>query len=429
MASLSTSEDGSKRVITKIDGKRRTIYLGKLRRQLAETVRSYVSKLEAATQNGAAIDADVIRWLGRISDELHAKLAKVGLAKPREKAILGPFLKNYIESRHDVKPLTTEHLQRVQRDLLDHFGEGKLLRDITPADADDFRLFLLGKPLAENTVRRRCGRAKQFFHAAVRRQLIASNPFADVKSAVQPNESRFYFVTREEAQAVLDACPDAQWRLLFALSRFGGLRCPSEHLALRLDGINWEKSRMTVWSPKTEHHEGGESRVVPIFPELRPYLEEVWEEAEPGTEFVITRYRDCNANLRTQLKRIIRKAGLKPWPKLFQNLRATRATELADQCPGHVAATWLGHCERIADRHYRNVTEEHFAQAVATPAEGARHPTRATSADGGNAEHKKRQTPAFTEKNEGLQQCTSAQAPRQGLEPWTKRLTAACSTN
>jgi integrase len=41
------------------------------------------------------------------------------------------------------------------------------------------------------------------------------------------------FVTREEAHAVMDACPDAEWRLLFALSRFGGLRCPSEHIALR----------------------------------------------------------------------------------------------------------------------------------------------------------------------------------------------------
>ena len=45
---------------------------------------------------------------------------------------------------------------------------------------------------------------------------------------------------------------------------------------------------------------------------------------------IITRYRDRNSNLRTQLERIIRKSDLKPWPKLFQNLRATRETELAE---------------------------------------------------------------------------------------------------
>ena len=70
----------------------------------------------------------------------------------------------------------------------------------------------------------------------------------------------------EMVAKVIDACPNAQWRLLFALSRFGGLRCPSEHLALRWDGIDSEAGRMLVHSPKTKHHPGGESRLVPIFP-------------------------------------------------------------------------------------------------------------------------------------------------------------------
>ena len=109
---------------------------------------------------------------------------------------------------------------------------------------------------------------------------------------------------------MLDACPDAQWKLLFALSRYGGLRCPSEHLALKWADVDWEQNRIRVPSPKTEHHEGKESRIVPLFPELRPYLLQVFEQAEPGTEYVITRYRDSASNLRTQIGRIIRKAGL-----------------------------------------------------------------------------------------------------------------------
>ncbi len=92
-------------------------------------------------------------------------------------------------------------------------------------------------------------------------------------------------------------------------------------------------------------------------------LERVWDEAEPGCEFVITRYRDGNANLRTQLERIIERAGLKPWPKLFQNLRATRATELANDFPAHVAAAWLGHSTVVATKHYWQATEDDFAKA------------------------------------------------------------------
>ncbi len=68
--------------------------------------------------------------------------------------------------------------------------------------------------------------------------------------------------------------------------------------------------------------------------------------AEPGAEFVIQRYRSTNANLRTQLERIIRKAGLKPWPKLFHNLRATRQTELEETFPTHVVCEWLGNSPR-----------------------------------------------------------------------------------
>ena len=59
---------------------------------------------------------------------------------------------------------------------------------------------------------------------------------------------------------------------------------------------------------------------MPLFPELRPYLEEAYEMAEPGAVHVITRWRDTHKNLRTQLMRIIRRTGLVPWPRLFQNL-------------------------------------------------------------------------------------------------------------
>jgi hypothetical protein len=190
------------------------------------------------------------------------------------------------------------------------------------------------------TVRRFCGRAKQFLTAAVRRRLIPSNPFADLKSVVQANPSRFYFVTREEVQKVIDACPDAQWRLLVALSRYGGLRCPSEHLALRWGDVDWEQ-------------------------------------AEPGTEFVITRYRDSRVNLRAQMERIIRKAGLEPWQRLWQNMRSTRETELAERFPMHVVCKWLGNSQPVAAKHYLQVTDEHFREAVRQPAQNPAQQTHA----------------------------------------------------
>jgi integrase len=75
--------------------------------------------------------------------------------------------------------------------------------------------------------------ARQFFKAALRDKLISENPFADIKAPAQTNESRKFFVTLETSHQIIDACPSAEWRLIVALCRFGGLRCPSELLELK----------------------------------------------------------------------------------------------------------------------------------------------------------------------------------------------------
>ena len=365
MASITRQPDGRRMIqFMSAAGKRVTIRLGKVNQRQAEAVRVHVEQLVASTITGHAVDRETARWVAQLEQALATKLARVGLIPKQEMATLGAFIDAYITDRDDVKPSTTRHYHQARRDLVAFFGNDRSLRDVTPGDAESFRRQLLRKGLGENTVRRRCGRAKQFFAAAVRQRLIADNPFTDVKSAVLANRDRFHFVTRADAEKVLDACPCAQWRLLFALSRYGGLRCPSEHLSLRWGEVDWENNRITVRSPKTEHHVGGESRIIPMFPELRPHLEECFDLAEPGSEFVITRYRDTNANLRTQLLRIIGRAGVQPWPKLFQNLRSTRETELADDFPMHVVCQWIGNSQPIAAKHYLQVTDDHFSKAL-----------------------------------------------------------------
>jgi hypothetical protein len=62
--------------------------------------------------------------------------------------------------------------------------------------------------------------------------------------------------------------------------------------------------------------------------------------------------------------RIIERAGLKAWPKLWQNLRSTRETELAESYPLHVVCAWIGNSEQVAAKHFLQVTDEHFEQAA-----------------------------------------------------------------
>src|SRR6516162_4326268 len=273
-----------------------------------------MESINIAAIAGHSIDGGTAEWLGKIGDALHAKLAGAGLVTPRQgklppiQARLGEFLEGYIVGRTDVRKQTRINLDAARRRLVEYFGVEKPLAEITAGDADAWVIWLKAQ-YANGTVGRTVNRAKQFFRAALRKEIISKNPFADAKPPSQVNEARKFFVTLEAAYKVLDACPDNEWRLLFALSRFGGLRCPSEHFALTWADVDWERERFLVRSSKTEHHAGKAERWVPIFPELRPYLEAAFEQAEDGAVYVFRGRRDTSANLRTRLMKIIRRAG------------------------------------------------------------------------------------------------------------------------
>jgi integrase len=292
------------------------------------------------------------------------KLARTGLIEKRNAATLAGFLADYFKSL-SVKGATATAYNHTARYLKQFFGEDRPLRSIGPAEADQWRQHLKASGLSDATVARRVGVARQMFKVAIRWKLIADNPFADVKGGSQTNRSRMFYVTREMAEKVLDICPDGQWRVLVALARYGGLRIPSEALGLRWTDVDWERGRITIHASKTAHHAGGGERQIPLFPELLPHLREAFEAAEPGAEYVITRYRDSTINLRTGLARIIRRAGLKQWPKLWQNLRSTRETELVERWPLHVVCSWIGNSQPVAAKHYLQVTDEHFESATA----------------------------------------------------------------
>ena len=377
MASLVNRQNGTREIqFTDVNGKRKTIRLGKMPKRTAESIKTRVEHLLLAKISRNTLDVETSKWAASLDDLLANRLAAVELINPRLSSCLGEFIDGYVQGRTDLKPRTVIAFNATKNYLVEFFGSDRNLRDISPGGADDWRIFLISKKMSENTVRKHTKIAKQFFSDAVRRKLIESNPFADLKAAVQANPERFYFVSTEEANKVLDACPDAEWRLIFALSRFGGLRCPSEHLELTWDCVDWENGRIQIKSPKTEHHAGGASRTVPIFPELRRHLEDVFDQAPEGSTYVITRYRSSNSNLRTQLNRIIRRAGLEPWPKPFQNLRSTRHTELERKHPSHVVCAWIGNSKAVAQKHYLQVTDEDFAKATQNPTQTVRETGR-----------------------------------------------------
>ncbi len=136
--------------------------------------------------------------------------------------------------------------------------------------------------------------------------------------------------------------------------------------------------------------------MVPIFARFRQRLEDAYEIAAPGELYVVGTkqgdgYREAaqcdggwaNANLRTTFEKLIRRAGLQTWPRLFQNLRASCETDLMQNHPIHVVTAWSGNTPKIALGHYFQTLDADFEKAlrsVASDAESDARPTQ-TAAD------------------------------------------------
>jgi hypothetical protein len=135
-------------------------------------------------------------------------------------------------------------------------------------------------------------------------------------------------------------------------------------------------NRMSIPEPKVEHHDDRGVRSCPIFPELRPILDEAFEIFRNKSEYVVvapqylvaanTAVGWKNANLRSEMTTLLRRAGVMGWPRLFHSMRASRQTELQREFAIHVVCYWLGNSPRIAQQSYLLVTEDDFSRAAGT---------------------------------------------------------------
>lgn len=385
MASIARDKNGRRRIqFVHPDGRRPTIRLGKVSQRAAEGFKYRVEQLLESLHFNRPMEADLAQWVKDLEPRMAKRLAAVGLiAEPEAKATtLGTFLDSWRAARKgDYKPASLIAWGQVINALTKFMGAACPLVDVTPAKAEAFRQFMLSTGLRATTIHKRLQHARMFFAHAQRQGLVAANPFEFVRHRPGDASERRAYVSVTDVQRAIEHAPNGTWRLLMALSRFAGLRVPSEALSLRWQDVDWERGRLTVPSPKTQHLAGRSYRVIPLFPALRPYLEAAWDEAPEGAEYVIPEeYRRraqgpagwANANLRTTLEKIIRRAGLSPWPRLWHSMRASCETDLAREFPLAVVAKWLGNTQAVAMRHYVDVTDADFERATGDGKSGPR---------------------------------------------------------
>ncbi len=274
------------------------------------------------------------------------------------------------------------------RYLVAKFGAGRRLDQITPADADDWTVWLRRQPvkpgrgapnpkrcLSEGTVRSHVRRAKVIFKRAAKRRHISENPFAEIKGTAPRKVKDWYVVSREQLEDILRCCPTPGWRALLALCRLAGLR-RGEALRLEWKDINWERRTIQVLPQADE--ETGERvettkqayRQVPIEPRLYEILREC-HEAAPGPECMDYEPRVCPIkgaiNIDRALLEITAAAGVPKYSKPFHALRKALESEWLEVHPVMDVCTWLGHSPLVAAEFYHRTTPASIARVTTPP--------------------------------------------------------------
>jgi integrase len=174
----------------------------------------------------------------------------------------------------------------------------------------------------------------------------------------------------DEYQGLLEGCTNTKQRLIIALARIGGLRCPIDLCGLRWSEIDWQGKWFWVHSPKTEHHVGKGKRQVPLFPELERRFQEFYDTLPEGCNDLIFQVESDippiispKKSLSSWIKKVAIRAGVELWEKPFQNCRSSRDTELRKIFPEYLVNRWIGHTQQVAEAHYTQVLPSDFIDA------------------------------------------------------------------
>ncbi|MBN2272204.1 MAG: tyrosine-type recombinase/integrase [Sedimentisphaerales bacterium] len=287
-------------------------------------------------------------------------------ADARHSPTLESFLNRYIDNRTDIKPATKGLYLQTTEYLLMFFDGDVRINRISRAKASDWRAamasgkIVLNKKAKKNAEASICihvRNAKTMFNQAVQEDLILFNPFDRLKGMAREPDKNWKYVSLEELDKLLDACPSWGWRLQIALCRLAGLR-RGEALSLTWADIDWDHHRLTVIAEKTSRQ-----RIVPIEPKLYQLLLDAFDQAEEREKRIcpISRH-GLWRNFQVYRKR----AGLEKWKDAFKVMRRNCETDWSQVYPQYVVSTWLGHGIEVSARHYLQVPEELYDKVAAT---------------------------------------------------------------
>jgi integrase len=334
--------------------------------------------------------------------------------KPRDgirKVTLSSFCRDWLEiNAADLSAETVRLYENTIRRLVAFFGEGAPLGSITPLAAKKFisqQGRLDGRGAVSNWTRHRILKdCRCLFADAVDTQCIESNPFRPNRSRKDRQQKRlkcvvqkWHRLTVDEYKALLAVAPTLKWQVTYALGFTAGLR-RGELANLTWADVDFDKAEVTVQSRKGtpvrppfdvkdyasrcvpiprhtvellsrlrgEKRQGGRVRLNPyVLLTERQYEGAMarWRRCQDEGRRWSTRY-SCN-NLRTNLMRHIRRAGIEPDGRLsLHDLRKNCGQNWADAgLPVNAVQKLMGHSDPGTTLlFYHQVDDHHRRQAA-----------------------------------------------------------------
>jgi len=355
--------------------RKKTITLGskykeRIAIQLKDAVEVLVSK---KINNDPKQDRVTKTWVDNAPPEIRMKLARRGLHDLPSMHTTKELWDTFLAEHCDMYEETMRTYLYAKGRFFAFFKPTELLDELTQDRMREWKAFLQtkyrsprnDKPLVEATVAGTMTKAKAVFNWAKRKRWITVSPLDGVGRGSYRNKEKDRFVTQEEYRKLLDACTCQEWRVIVTLARIGGLH-PCEILVLRWSDIDKSKHRFRAFNSKLKQYDHLYKREVPLFPEVATELDALRSlPGNEGQEYVINRYTDREkSNLGTQFARIARRAGIGRIPRPFDNMRASRATEVYNEHGAKKESLWIGHSVRVAFEDYLMVTDDDYAVAA-----------------------------------------------------------------
>ena len=352
---------------------RKTITLSgrKFKKPTAERLRDAVKVLiDKKINDDPTQHAPTNTWVENAVPEIRDKLARFELWQLPSKHTVTELWDLFLDG-YEFKTNGTRKSYLDARKRFDLFftKSNELIAKLTTDRIEEWKACLLatgkyGQPCVAGTIRK----TKTVFNWAKKQKWIAESPLKGVAEGSFRNPAKDRVVTMEEYHKLLGACPNQEWRVIITLARIGGLR-PCEIMVLRWTdiGIGEGKRRFHVFSPKLNPHEHLRDREVPLFPLLLSELDKLRSlSGNEGQEYVINRYSNReNCNLVQPFTRIAERAGISKIVRPFDNMRASRSTEIHREYGEVAESKWLGHSKEMAKECYLMVTDDDYAAAFA----------------------------------------------------------------